>query len=86
MKHLPRSLAAQIKATCQKHAFRGNMQGTSYKDTQEYASAQCEFLQPFAFAIDQSWSLSAKREQNCVTQMPRNNKCALFRKGREEQK
>lgn len=58
-----------------------------YKDTTEFArSTQCEFLQPFAFAIDQSWSSSAKREQNCATQMLRNKQCSMFSKGQDEQK
>lgn len=57
------------------------------RHTTEYArSAQCEFLQPFPFAIDQSWSISAKWEQNCIAQILRNKKCSLFRKGWEEQK
>lgn len=89
MKHLPRSLAAQVKATCQKRASRGNVLSTSYKDTpqsMQVGGAQHEFLQALAFALDQSWSISAKRDQNCIIQVLRNKKCSLFRKGREEQK
>lgn len=87
MKHLPRSLASQIKATCQKCASRSNMLSTSYKDTHRVHKKCTMWISTtITFTVDQSWSIPAKREQNWVTQMLRNKKCSLFRKGKEKQK
>lgn len=47
----------------QRHYAKHQLQ----RHSTEYASAQCEFLQPLSFAIDQSWSISAKRWQNCYS-------------------
>lgn len=85
-KHLPGSLAAQIKVTCQKHVSRGNMLSTSYKDTlQSMQVHNVNFYNHFLLLLIKV-GLSLQKGDKTVTQMLRNNKLSLFGKGTEEQK
>lgn len=86
MKHLPGSLAAQIKATCQKHVSRGNILSTSYKDTLKSMQVHnVNFYNHFLLPLIKV-GLSLQEGDKTVTQMLRNNKLSWFRKGMEEQK
>lgn len=86
MKHLPGSLAAQIKAACQKYISRGIMLNTSYKDTlQSMQVHNVNFYNHFLLLLIKV-GLSQQKGDKTATQKLRNDKLSLFRKEMEEQK